>query len=72
MYEGEEHIYLVLDLLKGGELFDRIMNQGCFRESNAFEIIIQLINAIKYVHSFGVMHRDIKPENLILRDSESL
>ena len=40
VYEGEQHIYLVLDLLKGGELFDRIINEGYFGESNASEIII--------------------------------
>jgi len=40
VYEGEQHIYLVLDLLKGGELFDRITDVDHFDEKKSFEIII--------------------------------
>jgi serine/threonine protein kinase len=46
VFEGEQHIYLVMDLLKGGELFDRIVNQSHFGEKDSFELIFQLINAI--------------------------
>jgi serine/threonine protein kinase len=72
VFEGEQHIYLVMDLLKGGELFDRIINESHFGEKDSFKLIIQLVNALYHVHSYRIMHRDIKPENLILKDEDSL
>lgn len=68
VYEGEYHIYLVMELLNGGELFDRIMNKGHYEERDAAILISKLISALVYLHSMNIMHRDIKPENLILKD----
>eukprot|EP00828_Plagiopyla_frontata_P040678 TRINITY_DN557_c0_g2_i3.p1 TRINITY_DN557_c0_g2~~TRINITY_DN557_c0_g2_i3.p1 ORF type:complete len:458 (+),score=63.96 TRINITY_DN557_c0_g2_i3:74-1447(+) len=68
VYEGENHIYLVMDLLTGGELFDRIVKKGNYTEKEACIIITKILNALSYLHSIGIMHRDLKPENLILRD----
>jgi len=61
-----------MDLLKGGELFDRIINESHFGEKDSFELIIQLVDALYHIHSYRIMHRDIKPENLILKDETSL
>uniref|UniRef100_A0A1J3FTX8 non-specific serine/threonine protein kinase n=1 Tax=Noccaea caerulescens TaxID=107243 RepID=A0A1J3FTX8_NOCCA len=59
-------IYIVLELVSGGELFDKIAQQGRLKEDEARRYFQQLINAVDYCHSRGVYHRDLKPENLIL------
>ena len=43
VFEGEQHIYLVMDLLQGGELFDRIVNESHFEEKDSFKVIIFII-----------------------------
>ncbi|XP_010522895.1 PREDICTED: CBL-interacting serine/threonine-protein kinase 9 [Tarenaya hassleriana] len=59
-------IYIVLEFVNGGELFDKIAQQGRLKEDEARRYFQQLINAVDYCHSRGVYHRDLKPENLIL------
>ena len=57
--------YLVLEDLSGGDLFDRIEQNGPFREDDAGPLIRQLLTAVAYLHERGVVHRDIKPDNLV-------
>ena len=59
-------IYIVLELVNGGELFDKIARYGRLKEDEARSYFQQLINAVDYCHSRGVYHRDLKPENLLL------
>eukprot|EP00262_Sarcandra_glabra_P022221 TRINITY_DN9779_c0_g1_i2.p1 TRINITY_DN9779_c0_g1~~TRINITY_DN9779_c0_g1_i2.p1 ORF type:complete len:441 (+),score=91.21 TRINITY_DN9779_c0_g1_i2:217-1539(+) len=59
-------IYIVLEFVDGGELFDKIANHGRLREDDARRYFQQLIDAVDYCHSRGVFHRDLKPENLLL------
>ncbi|XP_066306445.1 CBL-interacting protein kinase 9-like isoform X3 [Miscanthus floridulus] len=59
-------IYMVLEFVDGGELFDKIVNSGRLGEDEARIYFHQLINAVDYCHSRGVYHRDLKPENLLL------
>ncbi|XP_065013764.1 CBL-interacting protein kinase 32 isoform X2 [Musa acuminata AAA Group] len=59
-------IFIVLEFVTGGELFDKIANHGRMREDEARRYFQQLINAVDYCHSRGVYHRDLKPENLLL------
>ncbi|XP_023533187.1 CBL-interacting serine/threonine-protein kinase 3 isoform X1 [Cucurbita pepo subsp. pepo] len=59
-------IFIVLEFVTGGELFDKIVNHGRMTESEARRYFQQLINAVDYCHSRGVYHRDLKPENLLL------
>ncbi|XP_044958678.1 CBL-interacting protein kinase 24 [Hordeum vulgare subsp. vulgare] len=63
---GRTKIYIILELITGGELFDKIARQGKIRENEARKYFQQLIDAIDYCHSKGVYHRDLKPENLLL------
>ena len=55
-------MYIILDLLKGGELLDRIRKKKQFTETEASQIMRKLVSAVHYMHSKGVVHRDLKPE----------
>jgi serine/threonine protein kinase len=67
-FQDAVNIYLVLDLVKGGELFDRIIEQESFSEEDAAKITAQLLGALDYMHSKGCAHRDIKAENVLCVD----
>ncbi|XP_052179634.1 CBL-interacting serine/threonine-protein kinase 23-like [Diospyros lotus] len=69
MYEvmaSKTKIYIVLEFVTGGELFDKVAGKGRLKEDEARKYFQQLINAVDYCHSRGVFHRDLKPENLLL------
>ncbi|KAM1762090.1 hypothetical protein ACFX12_004779 [Malus domestica] len=75
MYEvmaSKTKIYIVLEFVTGGELFDKIASKGRLKEDEARKYFQQLINAVDYCHSRGVFHRDLKPENLLLDVSGTL
>lgn len=63
---SKSKIYIVLEFVDGGELFDKIAKHGKLKEDEARRYFQQLINAVDYCHSRGVYHRDLKPENLLL------
>lgn len=60
-----------MDLLKGGELFERMLEKGYHSEKDTAALFVQILRALSYLHSLGIMHRDIKPENLIFREKNS-
>jgi len=66
IYEGEKSVYLVLEYLRGGELFKFIKDQKNYSEEIAREIIHSILKTLQYIHSKNIIHRDIKPENIIL------
>ncbi|GMH14033.1 hypothetical protein Nepgr_015874 [Nepenthes gracilis] len=59
-------IYIILEFITGGELFDKIINNGRLSEAEARRYFQQLIDGVQYCHYNGVYHRDLKPENLLL------
>jgi len=61
-----DKIYMVQDLLSGGELFDRIIEQTFFSEKEAAKVVSQIGSALAYLHERDIVHRDLKPENLLL------
>ncbi|KAK3831116.1 MAG: putative calcium/calmodulin-dependent protein kinase [Linnemannia gamsii] len=64
--ESNEHYFLVLELAPGGELFHRIVKLTYFSEDLTRHVIVQVAQAIRYLHEEkGVIHRDIKPENIL-------
>lgn len=62
-------IYFVMEYVKGGELFNRVADNGKLKEEEARKYFQQLISAVDFCHSRGVYHRDLKPENLLLDDN---
>ncbi|KAH9800177.1 CBL-interacting serine/threonine-protein kinase 24 [Citrus sinensis] len=59
-------VYIILEFVTGGELFDKIVHQGRLLENDCRRYFQQLIDAVAHCHSKGVYHRDLKPENLLL------
>ncbi|KAL8716171.1 MAG: hypothetical protein Q9220_000076 [cf. Caloplaca sp. 1 TL-2023] len=69
LYDVREHkneLYLVLEYVEGGELFDHIANNGGLPEEEAIRIFRQIIAGLEYCHRFNICHRDLKPENILL------
>jgi serine/threonine protein kinase len=63
--------YLVSEYVGGQHLEDYVIQRGYLRPAEAFEITLQLLDAVAYAHSHETVHRDIKPTNIVLRDNES-
>ncbi|KAM9312746.1 calcium/calmodulin-dependent protein kinase type 1D [Gastrophryne carolinensis] len=70
IYESPSHLYLVMQLVSGGELFDRIVEKGFYTEKDASTLIRQVLDAVFYLHRLGIVHRDLKPENLLYFSQE--
>ncbi|KAM6075279.1 ribosomal protein S6 kinase alpha-5 isoform 3-T3 [Chlamydotis macqueenii] len=68
VYHDQLHTFLVMELLKGGELLERIQKKKHFSETEASHIMRRLVSAVSHMHDVGVVHRDLKPENLLFTD----
>jgi len=66
VYENDLYVHLVLEYLKGGELFQKLQSKGVYSEKDASIAIKCVLKAIEYCHLRNIIHRDLKPENLIL------
>ncbi|KAK9756222.1 hypothetical protein RND81_01G082000 [Saponaria officinalis] len=65
-------IYIILEYITGGELFDKILHHGRLSEVEARRYFQQLIDGVECCHNKGVYHRDLKPENLLLDSQENI
>eukprot|EP01092_Planopodium_desertum_P007503 TRINITY_DN3080_c0_g3_i6.p1 TRINITY_DN3080_c0_g3~~TRINITY_DN3080_c0_g3_i6.p1 ORF type:complete len:333 (+),score=40.68 TRINITY_DN3080_c0_g3_i6:117-1001(+) len=70
LYETPTHVYLVMELVTGGELFDKIVEKGSYTEKDAATLVRKIVSAVKYLHSLGIVHRDLKPENLLVKSAK--
>jgi len=64
--DTKDEIYLVMELVPGGDLFDRIVDHGKFDEIGAAIVIKNMTTALDHMHSQNIIHRDLKPENLLV------
>lgn len=69
--EGTQLI-MIMELARGGELMEHVQKKGKLNEQEARTILLQIVNAIQYCHSHGVVHRDLKLENILFKDVEDL
>uniref|UniRef100_A0A8C4NW57 Ribosomal protein S6 kinase n=1 Tax=Dicentrarchus labrax TaxID=13489 RepID=A0A8C4NW57_DICLA len=68
VYTDQYHTYLVMELLRGGELLERIRRKKLFGEAEASQLLQSLVSAVSFMHEAGVVHRDLKPENVLFAD----
>ncbi|KAL8719019.1 MAG: hypothetical protein Q9225_003920 [Loekoesia sp. 1 TL-2023] len=72
-FETHAHIYLVLEFCSMGDLYEAIsVGRGPLETENVREFMLQLVNAVDFMHSKGIYHRDIKPENIFLAQDGSM
>jgi len=71
VFETEDMLYIVTEIVTGGELFDRIVSRGSYTESDAANLVRKVIEALAYLHDLGIVHRDLKPENLLLKSQDN-
>ncbi len=64
-FEDADHLFIVMELARGGDLFDKISNVGRMSEHQAANIFSQILMAIRHMHTKNVIHCDIKPENIL-------
>ncbi len=72
IHESKNSIYLVLELLEGGELFNYISSRNKLTVKEVTRIMKCLLEALKYLDAKGIMHRDLKPENMILKEKSEI
>ncbi|XP_055985277.1 serine/threonine-protein kinase DCLK3 [Sorex fumeus] len=70
VYETEKEIYLIMEYVQGGDLFDAIMESVKFPEREAALMLLDLCQALVHMHDKGIVHRDLKPENLLVQRNE--
>lgn len=66
VWENDSELYLVLEYVQGGELFDFIISNGKLSEAEAVKYFKMIINGVSYCHKFNICHRDLKPENILM------
>lgn len=66
VYVTPTTIYMVMELMSGGELFDYVVERGTLSEEEASAMVRKVTSAVAHMHSQGIIHRDLKPENLLL------
>lgn len=70
-FEEGEKFYLVMEILEGGDVFDRIVQRSHYTEKDARDLARALLEAVEFLHSHNVAHRDLKPQNLLLTSKDN-
>lgn len=69
--QDRSHYYIVLEVVAGGELFDRIVQRVYYSEKEARDLVWVLLDVLHHIHSKQIAHRDLKPENLLLKSAHN-
>ncbi|KAI9252900.1 kinase-like domain-containing protein [Phascolomyces articulosus] len=72
VYNEPKYLYLLLEYVEGGELFDYVVRRKKLSEPETRFVFLQLFCAIELLHSKGIAHRDLKPENILLVNKDRL
>uniref|UniRef100_A0A3P8TRU1 Si:dkey-16p21.7 n=1 Tax=Amphiprion percula TaxID=161767 RepID=A0A3P8TRU1_AMPPE len=72
VYENNKYLYLVLEHVSGGELFDYLVKKGRLMPKEARKFFRQIISALDFCHNHSICHRDLKPENLLLDEKNNI
>lgn len=70
IYQTEDQVQLVMELMDGRDLFDRIITRQRYTEDNARKLMTQVCHGVKYLHTQNIIHRDLKPENILLCNAD--
>jgi serine/threonine protein kinase len=66
IFETATRLYYVLELLPAGDLFNKILQKGCFSERGTKKIVLQIVQAVAAMHALGIVHRDLKVRSFVL------
>jgi calcium/calmodulin-dependent protein kinase I len=69
-YEESDNFYLVMEYCVGGDLFDRVLRFTQYTETEARDLTLILLKAVRTIHKAGIAHRDIKPQNVLLLSND--
>lgn len=71
VYETNKNLHLILEYLDGGDLIGNLQAQQVFPETEAIQILRNILEAMEYLHAKKIVHRDLKPDNLILASRDN-
>jgi len=71
-FDTPKKLYLVMELVTGGELFNKIIELGSYTEAVAATVARNVLSAVNYLHQNGIVHRDLKPTNILLKSPEDI
>ncbi|KAJ6247984.1 serine/threonine-protein kinase brsk2-like protein [Anaeramoeba flamelloides] len=72
VYETTRYLFLILELVEGGELFDYLISRGILPRQQTLMFFQQIILGLEYMHNHLICHRDLKPENLLLDKNDNI
>ena len=67
VYESQNSIYIIVELLEGGQLYDKVKARHKFTQKEIKMVMKGILEGLEVMHETEIMHRDLKPENILLR-----